>query len=57
LPAVVSSLSRVLCASQVGAGVGVEDVARGYGIARDDVLAAVRYAASRLAEEQVRAVS
>jgi uncharacterized protein (DUF433 family) len=41
---------------QMAAGLGVEEVATEYGIAREDVLAALGYAARVLSSEQVRAV-
>jgi uncharacterized protein (DUF433 family) len=42
--------------AQMGAGLSAEQVAEEYGITRDDVLAALAYAATVLASEQVRAV-
>ena len=41
---------------QVAAGLTVDKVAEEYGIERDDVLAALAYAAQLVAEEQIRAV-
>jgi len=41
---------------QLAAGLSVEQVAEEYGISREDVLAALAYAARVLAAEQVRAV-
>jgi len=41
---------------QMGAGLTVEQVASEYGITREDVLAALAYAAQVLSMEQVRAV-
>jgi uncharacterized protein (DUF433 family) len=41
---------------QLAAGLSPEQVAEEYGITRDDVLAALAYAAKVLAAEQVRAV-
>jgi uncharacterized protein (DUF433 family) len=41
---------------QMGAGLSAEQVAEEYGITREDVLAALTYAATVLASEQVRAV-
>ena len=41
---------------KIAAGMSVEDVAREYGLSREDVLAALSYAAKTLAEEQIRAV-
>lgn len=40
----------------VAAGLAIEEVASEYGITREDVLAALGYAAQVLASEQVRAV-
>lgn len=40
---------------QVGAGISVDEIAREYGVQRDDVLAAVAYAAHLLDGETVRA--
>jgi uncharacterized protein (DUF433 family) len=42
--------------AQMGAGLSAEQVAEEYGITREDVLAALAYAATVLALEQVRAV-
>jgi uncharacterized protein (DUF433 family) len=42
--------------AQMGAGLSAEQVAEEYGIKREDVLAALAYAATVLASEQVRAV-
>ncbi len=50
--------TRVLVAvlvGQVGAGVAVDEIAREYRVAKDDVLAAVAYAARLLEGETVRA--
>ncbi len=41
---------------QMAAGLTADEVADEYGITRDDVLAALAYAANVLAAEQVRAV-
>jgi uncharacterized protein (DUF433 family) len=41
---------------QMAAGLAIEEVASEYGITREDVLAALGYAAQVLASEQVRAV-
>ena len=41
---------------QMAAGLAIEEVASEYGITREDVLAALGYAAQVLAFEQVRAV-
>ena len=41
---------------QLAAGLSLDQVAEEYGITRDDVLAALSYAAKVLAAEQVRAV-
>jgi uncharacterized protein (DUF433 family) len=41
---------------QMAAGLSAEQVAEEYGITREDVLAALAYAAKVLAAEQVRAV-
>jgi uncharacterized protein (DUF433 family) len=46
-----------LLVGQVAGGMTVEAVAEEYEVAREDVLAALAYAARRLEEEQVRAVS
>jgi uncharacterized protein (DUF433 family) len=40
---------------QLAAGMTVEQVAEEYGLTRDDVLAALAYAARAIADEQVRA--
>jgi uncharacterized protein (DUF433 family) len=40
---------------QLAAGLTADDVAREYGLTRDDVLAALRYAAERIASEEVHA--
>ena len=40
----------------VAAGMTVEAVAEEYGISRDDVLAALAYAAQSIASEEIRAV-
>lgn len=40
----------------VGAGMSVEAVAEEYGITREDVLAAISYAAQAVAAEEIRAV-
>jgi uncharacterized protein (DUF433 family) len=40
---------------RVGAGESIEAVADDYGITRDDVLAALAYAAKRIANEEIRA--
>lgn len=42
---------------KVASGMTVDQVADEYGVEREDVLAALSYAARRLEEEQVRAVS
>jgi uncharacterized protein (DUF433 family) len=42
--------------AQMGAGLSAEQVAEKYGITREDVLAALAYAATVLSSEQVRAV-
>ena len=42
---------------QLAAGLSADEVAREYGITRDDVMAALAYAAKTLASEQVRKVS
>ena len=41
---------------QMAAGLAIEEVASEYGITREDVFAALGYAAQVLASEQVRAV-
>jgi uncharacterized protein (DUF433 family) len=45
-----------LVVGKLAGGMTVEDVAREYGIEREDVLAALAYAARSLSEEQVRAL-
>ena len=40
---------------QVAAGETIESIADDYGITRDDVLAALAYAAKRIANEEIRA--
>ena len=40
----------------VGAGMPIEAIAEEYGIAREDVLAAVTYAAQAVAAEEIRAI-
>jgi uncharacterized protein (DUF433 family) len=42
---------------KVAGGMAAEAVAEEYGVRREDVLAAISYAARRLEEEQIRAVS
>jgi uncharacterized protein (DUF433 family) len=42
--------------SKLAGGMTVEEVAEEYGLTRDDVLAALTYAARTVSEEQVRAV-
>ena len=42
---------------QLAAGLTADEVASAYGITRQDVLAALAYAAGALADEQVRRVS
>jgi uncharacterized protein (DUF433 family) len=42
---------------KVAGGMTAESVAEEYGVTREDVLTAISYAARRLEEEQVRAVS
>lgn len=41
---------------KLAGGMTVEEVAEEYGVTRDDVLAALAYAARTLADEQIRAV-
>lgn len=41
---------------QLGAGLSAEEVASVYGIDREDVLAAIRYAAASVKSENIRAV-
>ena len=41
---------------QVAAGIAVDDVAQEYGVARDDVLAALSYAARVVGGEEIRAL-
>jgi uncharacterized protein (DUF433 family) len=51
--------SRVIVAVVVGqlsCGASVDDVAREYGIERDDVLACLSFAANMLAADEVRAI-
>ncbi len=45
-----------LLIAKLAGGMSVEEVAQEYGLQRDDVLAALAYAARSLGEEQVRAV-
>ena len=45
-----------LLIAQLAAGMNVDEVAHEYGVEREDVLAALAYAARTLAEEQVRAI-
>jgi uncharacterized protein (DUF433 family) len=45
------SVEHVL--AQLGRGATVEDVTREYGLARDDVLAALRFAAAQIAHDTV----
>ena len=45
-----------LLVAKLAGGMSVEDVAEEYGVERDDVLAALAYAARSLGEEQIRAV-
>jgi uncharacterized protein (DUF433 family) len=42
--------------TQLANGLTADEVAREYGIAREDVLAALAYAARQVAEEDIRAV-
>ena len=42
---------------KLGGGMTTDEVAADYGIEREDVLAAILYAAHSIADEQVRAVS
>ena len=42
---------------KIAGGMSVDEVAADYGIAREDVLSALSYAARTVAEEHVRAVS
>jgi uncharacterized protein (DUF433 family) len=44
-----------LVLGKLAAGLSIEDICVEYGIERDDVLAALSYAASTLADEQIRA--
>jgi uncharacterized protein (DUF433 family) len=46
-----------LVVGKVAAGMTAEQVADEYGLTREDVLAALAYAAHAVAEEQIRAVS
>ena len=46
-----------LVVAKLGAGMSIDDVATEYELAREDILAALAYAATVLASEQVRAVS
>lgn len=41
---------------KVAGGMEIEDVAQEYGVTREDVLAALSYAAKLVADEQIRAV-
>ncbi len=44
-----------LLIAQLAGGMSVDEVAREYGVEREDVLAALAYAARALGEEQIRA--
>jgi len=41
---------------QLAAGLGVDDVAETYRLSREDVLAALAYAANTIAQDQLRAI-
>jgi len=45
-----------LVVGKLGSGMTVDDVCSEYGLQREDVLAALSYAARQLSEEQVRAI-
>jgi uncharacterized protein (DUF433 family) len=44
-----------LVIAKLGAGMSMEEVERNYDLTRDDILAALRYAADWISEERVRA--
>lgn len=46
-----------LLIAKLAAGMAVDDVAQEYGVEREDILAALAYAARTLGEEQVRATT
>ena len=46
-----------LLVGKVAAGMTLEEVAEEYGVVREDVVAALAYAAQLVADEQVRAAS
>ena len=50
-------VSVVAVVGKVAAGMNVDEVAQEYGLTRDDVLAALSYAARAVAEEQIRATN
>lgn len=45
-----------LVVGKLAGGMGIDDVATEYSLTRDDVLAALAYAARSVADEQIRAV-
>lgn len=46
-----------LVVGKLAGGMAAEEVAEEYGLAREDVLAALAYAAQTLADEQIRALA
>ena len=45
-----------LIVGKLAGGMSVEEVAKDYGLIREDILAALAYAAKSISEEQIRAV-
>lgn len=45
-----------LIIAKLSAGMNAEEVAKEYGLAREDILAALAYAARKLSDEEIRAV-
>ena len=45
-----------LIVGKLAGGMSIEEVAADYGVTREDILAALAYAARAVAEEQIRAV-
>lgn len=46
-----------LVVGKLGGGMALEEVAREYDLTRDEVLAALAYAAQTVADEQIRAIA
>jgi uncharacterized protein (DUF433 family) len=46
-----------LVIGKLGGGMTLEEVAREYGLTRDEMLAALAYAAQTVADEQIRAIA